>query len=76
MEDFDQLPAYIKAEIVFKESRLVKRINHQGKTIALHEMHGHFLEVFYSFKGDKIENICLANSERLQLYCPTLKELG
>ena len=75
MKDFDELPTYRKAEIVFGQANYLDSINYYSQTVMLYELDNALFEVFYNQEENEILEILLADKNRLPLYCPQIKEL-
>ena len=75
MKGFGELPTYRKAEIVFKKTNYLDRINYNNQTIMLNRLDTTLFEVSYNQSEDKIFEILLADKNRLHWYGLTLNKL-
>lgn len=75
MKDFDELPIYIKADVILKQGILIDVISYNHHRMVLYQLDGSFYELQYDKSNNEIIQIKTANKNRLNLYCPTLSEL-
>ena len=75
MHYFDELPNYRKAEIIFGQANYLNSIKYYGQTVMLYQLGKHLFEVFYNQEENEINEILLADNNRLHLYCPGVEEM-
>ena len=75
MKGFDEFPMYKKADIVLQNAEYIGSFSSHKQKFMLYRIDAFFFEVcFDKYKYD-IQEILLADRDRLHLYCPQLRDM-
>lgn len=76
MHEFDDLPLTQKSRILVRHGEVITTlINYYNQNVVLYKLGNHLIEAFYSMHTDELNEILIADKNRLHLYCPAVEDL-
>jgi hypothetical protein len=73
MDDFENLPIDLRAQIVWKRGKFVDHIFYYNQRVNLYSIDEYFVEVFYNGEKNEIERVAIATDQDLKKYIAQIK---